>query len=60
MGFILQGSAFLALDLYISGCASNQVTAAVAAFGVNLALWLMDLLAGGVTAGMAPGCAELF
>mgnify|MGYP002530111489 FL=1 len=49
LGFILQGSAFLALDLYISGCASNQVTAAVAAFGVNLALWLMDLLAGGVT-----------
>lgn len=49
LGFILQGSAFLALDLYISGCASNQVTAAVAAFGVNLALWLMDLLASGVT-----------
>ena len=49
LGFILQGSAFLALDLYISGCASNQVTAAVAAFGVNLALWLMDLLAGGGT-----------
>ena len=49
LGFILQGSAFLALDLYISGCASNQVTAAVAAFGVNLALWLMDLLAGAVT-----------
>ena len=43
LGFILQGSAFLALDLYISGCASNQVTAAVAAFGVNLA-WLQDAL----------------
>ena len=49
LGFILQGSAFLALDLYLSGCASNQVTAAVTAFGVNFALWLMDLLAGGVT-----------
>ena len=49
LGFILQGSAFLALDLYISGCSSNQVTAAVSAFGANLALWLMDLLAGGVT-----------
>lgn len=49
LGFMLQGSAFLALDLYLSGCASNQVTAAVTAFGVNFALWLMDLLAGGVT-----------
>lgn len=49
LGFILQGSAFLALDLYISGCSSNQVTAAVSAFGANLAVWLMDLLAGGVT-----------
>lgn len=49
LGFMLQGSAFLALDLYLSGCASNQVTAAVTAFGVNFALWLMDLLASGVT-----------
>ena len=49
LGFILQGSAFLALDLFISGCAGSQVTAAVTAFGVNLALWLMDLLAGNVT-----------
>ena len=28
LGFILQGGAFLALDLFISGCASSQVTAA--------------------------------
>ena len=49
LGFILQGSAFLALDLFISGCVGSQVTAAVTAFGVNLALWLMDLLAGNVT-----------
>ena len=55
LGFILQGSAFLALDLYISGCASNQVTAAVAAFGVNLALWLMGLLAGGGARGWLQG-----
>ena len=49
LGFILQGGAFLALDLFISGCASSQVTAAVTAFGVNLALWLLDLLAGSMT-----------
>lgn len=49
LGFILQGGAFLALDLFISECASSQVTAAVTAFGVNLALWLLDLLAGSMT-----------
>ena len=49
LGFILQGGAFLALDLFISGCGSSQVTAAVTAFGVNLALWLLDLLAGSMT-----------
>ena len=49
LGFILQGGAFLALDLFISGCASSQVTAAVTSFGVNLALWLLDLLAGSMT-----------
>lgn len=44
LGFVLQGCAFIALDLFISGCAANQVTAAVMAFGLNLALWMLDLL----------------
>ncbi|MBQ2700002.1 MAG: ABC transporter permease [Clostridia bacterium] len=44
-GFILQGCAFLALDLFISGLCKSQVTAAVSAFGVNLTLWLIDLVA---------------
>lgn len=44
LGFILQGSAFIALDLFISGCAGNQVTAAVFAFGANFLLWMLDLL----------------
>ncbi len=51
LGFILQGCCFLALDLYISGCVKSQVTAVVAAFGVNLALWLLDVL---VTAVAVP------
>ena len=50
LGFILQGCAFLALDLFISGCAKNQITAAIAAFGVNLMLWVLDLMANAVTA----------
>ena len=45
LGFILQGCAFIALDLCVSGYAGNQVTAVVLAFGVNFALWMLDILA---------------
>lgn len=48
LGFILQGCAFIAVDLYISGLCASQVTAAVASLGVNFALWMMDVLAGSV------------
>ena len=44
LGFVLQGCAFIALDLFLSSCAGNQVTAAVMAFGANLLLWMLDLL----------------
>ena len=44
LGFVLQGCAFIALDLFISGCTSSQVTAVVAAFGANFVLWMLDLL----------------
>lgn len=49
LGFILEGCAFLALDLFLSGCAHNPVTAALMAFGANFALWIMDLLVNVVT-----------
>lgn len=49
LGFILQGCAFIALDLFLSGCASNQVTAAVLAFGANFLLWMLDLLQSAVS-----------
>ncbi len=44
LGFVLQGCAFIALDLFISGCCGNQVTAVVSAFGANFVLWMLDLL----------------
>ena len=44
LGFMLQGCAFIAMDLFISGCCTNQVTAVVAAFGANFVLWMLDLL----------------
>ncbi|MBQ6175077.1 MAG: ABC transporter permease subunit [Clostridia bacterium] len=45
LGLILQGCAFVAIDLLISALVRTPVVAAVAAFGVNLALWMMDLFA---------------
>ena len=51
LGFALQGCAFIALDLYISGLMQNQVTASVCAFGVNLLLWILDLLTDAISLG---------
>ena len=44
LGFILEGCAFAAMDLFLSGCAATPVTAAVLAFGANFMLWILDLL----------------
>ena len=52
LGFILQGCAFIAIDLFLSGCAANQVTAAVMAFGANFALWMLDMLESAMSAGL--------
>lgn len=49
LGFILQGCAFLALDMLISARARTPVTAAVWGLGVNLLLWLLDLLSSAVS-----------
>ena len=45
LGFTLQSLAFLALDVFVSSFAKNQMTGAVAAFGANFLLWMVDLLA---------------
>lgn len=49
LGFILQGCAFIALDLFLSGCVSSPVTAAVLAFGGNFLLWILDVLEVAIT-----------
>lgn len=46
LGFILQGCAFLALDLFLSGLTIHPVSAAMMAIGANFLIWTMDLLAG--------------
>ena len=48
LGFVLQGCAFLAIDLLISARSRTPVTAAVWAFGVNLLLWLTDVVSSAV------------
>ena len=44
LGFIMQGCAFVAMDLFLSGCAGTPITAAVMAFGANFVMWILDLL----------------
>ena len=51
LGFVLQGCAFAAMDLFLSGCAGTPVTAAVLAFGANFLLWILDLLENAVQVG---------
>ena len=45
LGLILQGCAFIALDLFVSCFSRNQMTAAISAMGVNLLVWMADLAA---------------
>ena len=49
LGLILQGCAFLALDLFVSCFAKSQMTAAVLGVGANLLVWLSDVLASAVS-----------
>ena len=48
-GFLLQSLSFLALDLFVTCFAKNQMTGALAAFGANFVLWMADLLATSLT-----------
>ena len=48
LGLVLQGCAFLALDLFVSCFARSQTAAAAAGIGVNLMVWLADVLAAAV------------
>ena len=44
LGFIFQGIAYIAMDLFVSSFAANQISASAACIGVNLFLWLADLI----------------
>jgi len=51
LGFTLQSLAFLALDLFVTCFAKNQMSGAAAAFGANFLLWMSDLLADNLSVG---------
>lgn len=55
LGLILQGCAFLALDLLVSCFSRSQMTAVVAGVGANLLVWLSDLLADAMTVDVLSG-----
>lgn len=42
IGFILMGSAFVSIGLFISSLTENQVVASVSTFGILLLLWVID------------------
>ena len=44
LGFVLQGCAFIAMDLFLSGCAPTPAIAAALAFGANFLIWILDLI----------------
>lgn len=44
LGFLLQGCAFIALDLLVTSGLKNAVSSAAVAFGTNLFVWLISLL----------------
>jgi len=60
LGLILQGCSFLALDLFISCFAQNQMTAVVLGIGVNLSVWLSDVVAAAVSVEFFSSALEFF
>lgn len=48
LGFILQGCAFIALDMLVSARSKTVMTAAIWSLGANLALWLADVVSAAV------------
>lgn len=52
LGFILQGCMFIAIDMLVSSHCRASMQSALLSFGVNLLLWLMDVLNSALEAGV--------
>jgi len=55
LGLLLQGCAFLALDLFVSSFARSQMTAAVLGLGANLLIFISDVAAAAISAPFFSG-----
>ena len=55
LGLILQGCAFLALDLFVSSFGRSQMTAAVLGLGANLLIFISDVAAAAISAPIVSG-----
>ena len=44
LGFVMMGFCFIALDMLVSSFSKSQAAAAVACLGVNLTVWLFDVI----------------
>lgn len=55
IGFFLLGASFIAVGLLISSLTDNQVSAAVATFGILLLIWLLDFIKQGLPSDAVSG-----
>lgn len=55
IGFVLLGSSFIAVGLFISSLTDNQVAAAAGTFGALLFLWMTDWVRQGLPTGVTSG-----
>ena len=60
LGFLLIGAAFIAVGVFFSALAENQVTAAASTFAALLAIYLMDLLTPSVSITWAASLMKWF
>lgn len=55
IGFVLMGSAFIAVGIFVSSLTENQVVAAVSSFGALLIIWVLQWIKQGIPSGKTSG-----
>lgn len=60
LGLILQGCAFIALDLFISCFSRSQMTAVITGVGINLLVWFSDVVAAAVSVDIISEALQFF
>ena len=55
LGFILMGSSFISIGLFVSSISGNQLTSAVGTFGALLFIWLIDWVQQGLPTSLTSG-----